>query len=233
MQENEKDPEVQPVAEPVAAKAVAPVEENTGNGAETTLEIIANIVLVCGIIASIICLFNIVWVQNPEYQYIDDKIFSPSGFVTTVMVLASSLISWSFMRVLANISVTLKAMNKKMKESASPIAGNPHLSCNGMDGDCGYVAAADRVIAPVVRAALHGGCAVVANGQQGIGCECVRRCGDHHCWRVSDGADVRIRRYGCEVRTIRKLVSSDARRPRWSAAAWRYPPASPRYPPAS
>ena len=109
-----------------------------------------------------------------------------------------------------------------------------------MDGDCGYVAAADRVIAPVVRAALHGCCAVVVNGQQGIGCECVRRCGDHHCWRVSDGADVRIGRYGCEFRTIRKLVSSDARRPRWSAAAWRYPPvlpgcppASPRYPPAS
>ena len=115
MQENEKDPEVQLVEEPVAAKAVAPVEENAGNGAETTLEIIANIVLVCGIIASIICLFNIVWVQNPEYHSIDDKIFSPSGFVITVMVLASSLISWSFMRVLANISVTLKAMNKKMK----------------------------------------------------------------------------------------------------------------------
>uniref|UniRef100_UPI004028BF46 hypothetical protein n=1 Tax=Prevotella sp. TaxID=59823 RepID=UPI004028BF46 len=115
MQENEKDPEVPPVAEPVAAKAVAPVEENTGKGAETPLEIFANIGLVGGILASIICLFNIVWVQNPEYQYIDDKIFSPSGFVTTVMVLASSLISWSFMRVLANISVTLKAMNKKMK----------------------------------------------------------------------------------------------------------------------
>lgn len=101
-----------------------------------------------------------------------------------------------------------------------------------MDGDCGYVAAADRVIAPVVRAALHGGCAVVVNGQQGIGCECVRRCGDHHCWRVSDGADVRIRRYGCEFRTIRKLVSSDTRRPRWSAAAWRCPPALPGRPPA-
>ena len=109
-----------------------------------------------------------------------------------------------------------------------------------MDGDCGYVAAADRVIAPVVRAALHGCCAVVVNGQQGIGCKPVRRLRDHHCWRVSDGADVRIGRYGCEFRTIRKLVSSDARRPRWSAAAWRYPPvlpgrppALPRYPPAS
>ena len=109
-----------------------------------------------------------------------------------------------------------------------------------MDGDCGYVAAADRVIAPIARAALHGCCAVVVNGQQGIGCEPVRRLRDHHCWRVSDGADVRIGRYGCEFRTIRKLVSSDARRPRWSAAAWRYPPvlpgrppALPRYPPAS
>ena len=102
-----------------------------------------------------------------------------------------------------------------------------------MDGDCGYVAAADRVIAPVVRAALHGDCAVVVSGQQGIGCECVQWCGDHHCWRVSDGADVRIGRNGCAFRPIRKLVSSDTRRPRWSAAAWRYPPASPRYPPAS
>ena len=101
-----------------------------------------------------------------------------------------------------------------------------------MDGDCGYVAAADRVIAPVVRAALHGCCAVVVNGQQGIGCECVRRCGDHHCWHVSDGADVRIGRYGCEFRPIRMLVSSDARRPRWSAAAWRCPPALPGRPPA-
>ena len=72
-----------------------------------------------------------------------------------------------------------------------------------MDGDCGYVAAADRVIAPVVRAALHGGCAVVVNGQQGIGCEPVRRRRDHHCWRVSDGADVRIGRYGSSYRPMR------------------------------
>ena len=78
-----------------------------------------------------------------------------------------------------------------------------------MDGDCGYVAAADRVIAPVVRAALHGDCAVVVNGQQDIGCEPVRRRRDHHCWRVSDGADVRIGRYGCTYRTVRMRVSSD------------------------
>ena len=80
-----------------------------------------------------------------------------------------------------------------------------------MDGDCGYVAAADRVIAPVVRAALHGCCAVVVNGQQGIGCEPVRRLRDHHCWRVSDGADVRIGRRGCTYRTVRMRVSDDTK----------------------
>ena len=115
MQENEKAPEVQPVAEAASANLETSGETKTDNSAETTLVVIANIVLVCGIIASVICFFSIVWVQNPEYHYIDDKIFSPSGFVTTVMVLASSLISWSFMRVLANISLSLKDINKRMK----------------------------------------------------------------------------------------------------------------------
>ncbi len=83
-----------------------------------------------------------------------------------------------------------------------------------MDGDCGYVAAADRVIAPVVRAALHGGCAVIVNGQQGIGCEPVRRLRDHHCWRVSDGADDVSDGTDAVSDDTRKLVSSDARHAR-------------------
>ena len=41
--------------------------------------------------------------------------FNPSGFATTIMILISSLVSWSFMKVLANISLTLKDINKKMK----------------------------------------------------------------------------------------------------------------------
>ena len=80
-----------------------------------TLIFIANVVLVCGIIASLICLFTIVWVRNPAYTYVIEYMFNSSGFATTIMILISSLVSWSFMKVLANISLTLKDINKKMK----------------------------------------------------------------------------------------------------------------------
>lgn len=93
----------------------APKEEPSNNGAENTLTTIANIVLVCGILASLICLFTIVWVKNPAYTYHDEYMFNPSGFATTVMILLSTLISWSFMKVLANISLTLKDINKKIR----------------------------------------------------------------------------------------------------------------------
>lgn len=94
----------------------APKEESYNNDAENTLTVIANIVLVCGIIASLICLFTIVWVRNPTYPYSKEYyMLNPSGCATTIMILISSLISWSFMKVLANISLTLKDIHKKMK----------------------------------------------------------------------------------------------------------------------
>lgn len=87
------------------------------NSAENTLTTIANIVLVCGIIATVICLFTVCFVEQikPGYTYLTEKAFNPAGFVTTIMVLFSSLISWSLMKVLANISITLKEINQKTK----------------------------------------------------------------------------------------------------------------------
>ena len=85
------------------------------NSAENTLKAIATIVLVCGIIAAIICLFTVAFIQDPEYHYTSKKIFNPAGFATTIMVLLSSLISWGFLKVLANISLTLKEINNKTK----------------------------------------------------------------------------------------------------------------------
>ena len=87
------------------------------NSAEDTLTIIANIVLVCGIIATFFCIFTICFVKGikPGHYYIEETQFNPIGVVTTLIVLFSSLISWSFMKVLANISLTLKEINKKMK----------------------------------------------------------------------------------------------------------------------
>ena len=85
------------------------------NSAENTLKVIATIVLVCGIIAAVICLFTVAFIQDPEFHYTSKKIFNPAGFATTIMVLLSSLISWGFLKVLANISLTLKEINHKTK----------------------------------------------------------------------------------------------------------------------
>ena len=86
------------------------------NSAEKTLEIIANITLGIGIIASVIMLFSICFIQNPEYHYHKELMFNPTGFSITCGTLLSSLAAWASMRVLANISMTLKAIKNKKEE---------------------------------------------------------------------------------------------------------------------
>ncbi len=88
---------------------------NISNGAENTLETIAVTVLILGILASIICLFTICFIQDPKYDYIESKIFNPSGFATTIAILLSSITTWGLLKVISNISKTLKEINKKMK----------------------------------------------------------------------------------------------------------------------
>lgn len=92
---------------------------NSRDKAEHTLIKVAKLVLIVGILATIFCLFTIVLVKNPEYYsgYSSEKyIFSPNGFITTIAILLSSVISWSFMTVVANISLTLKDINKTVNK---------------------------------------------------------------------------------------------------------------------
>mgnify|MGYP006873124739 CR=1 FL=1 len=86
------------------------------NSAENTLKTIAIITLVCGIVLTLILLFTICWIDNPAYHYHHEKIFNPSGFGITCGVLISSLISWAALNVFANISLTLKKINSKLKD---------------------------------------------------------------------------------------------------------------------
>ena len=106
------------------ALRAAPVEPTTEkkdeNSAEKTLATIADIILVVGIIVTVVCLFTLCFVEVPKSMYRTEKEFSPSGFATTIMVLFSSLISWSVMKVLSNISLTLKAINSKIKGEEKP-----------------------------------------------------------------------------------------------------------------
>ena len=94
-----------------------PQEKAIDNSAENTLSTIANIILVLGIISTLICAFTICFVTTlkPGYSYVTETTFNPVGFATTIAILLSSLASWSIMKVIANISLTIKEMNKKIK----------------------------------------------------------------------------------------------------------------------
>ncbi len=76
--------------------------------AEKTLKVIANIVLILGIISTLVCLFSIVVVDN-EYTYE----FNPLGFATTIGILLGALIIWASLRVFSDISISLKEINSK------------------------------------------------------------------------------------------------------------------------
>lgn len=78
--------------------------------AEKVLSVLSVIILVCGIIATLICAFTITTI---EARY--ETEFNPAGFGITVSILVGSLISWSIMKVLAHISITLKEIYKKLK----------------------------------------------------------------------------------------------------------------------
>ena len=116
MAENQENAFVSAVEEPKAPSA--PSQENGIDlSAEKTLNGIAVFTLIVGIIGALICLLTICWVEVPKagYTYLTEKVFSGSGFATTIGILIGSLATWALLKVIANISITLKEMNKKIK----------------------------------------------------------------------------------------------------------------------
>lgn len=113
MEENVSD--VLGIAEKPTPETKEAEAQKVDNSAENTLITIAYIVLGCGSVATIICMFTMVVIEDPAYHYDTKYMFNPAGFATTIMVLLSSLISWGIMTVLANISLTLKDIKGKMK----------------------------------------------------------------------------------------------------------------------
>ena len=83
-------------------------------GEEKTLKTIADIVLVVGIISSLILFFTITIINVPgAYSFETKTGFSASGLVNTLGVLFSSIAFWAFFRVISNISISLKELNRK------------------------------------------------------------------------------------------------------------------------
>lgn len=95
------------------------INKSGNDVAEYTLNTIAKVVLWVGIIGTIFCLFTLTTtkVVDPTYKYSIhyDTIFNPGGLAISIAVLISSIITWALLRVIANISKTLKEINSKLK----------------------------------------------------------------------------------------------------------------------
>ena len=94
-------------------------EPHLKTGAEKALYRLSNISLVLGIIMTIYCVFKLVFIKVPHYNYsgkLDTTTeFSLEGLVVTFFVLAYTIFVWATLRVQANISMTLKDINHKIK----------------------------------------------------------------------------------------------------------------------
>lgn len=86
---------------------------------ESKLNKLSNVVLWGGIVCTIFCLFTLTTTKtvDPTYHYSIhyDSTFNPMGLVISAGVLISSLVASVFLKVVANISETLKDINSKIK----------------------------------------------------------------------------------------------------------------------
>ncbi|MDE7118880.1 MAG: hypothetical protein K2O61_09630 [Bacteroidaceae bacterium] len=90
------------------------------NSCENALATIANIVLGVGIVGTLFCLVTLTTTKvidpttyHDSVRY--DTVFNPGGLAISVGVLFSTITTWALLRVIANISKTLKEINSKMK----------------------------------------------------------------------------------------------------------------------
>lgn len=81
--------------------------------AESTLTSIGGIILVLGIIATVILACTTL--QTKVYNgYYHDEQFNPMGLAITLGTFLSTLATWAVLRVIANISLRLKAIQETM-----------------------------------------------------------------------------------------------------------------------
>ena len=85
---------------------------------ENNLKIVANVILVVGIICSFIIFFALANVTIPASEYNSSQyIFNWSGFVMSLSILFSSIGMSYFFKVISNISISLKTTNQSRRDA--------------------------------------------------------------------------------------------------------------------
>lgn len=82
---------------------------------EKTLKIIATIVLIVGIIATLICLFTITKTETTTSWGSKESEFNMMGLLISILVGISSVTTWAILNVLSNISINLYKIKDSLK----------------------------------------------------------------------------------------------------------------------
>ena len=90
------------------------------NGAENIIIIVANLVLIFGILAAIGLAYQFGYKETVEYdrfmnEYTTRKEILPEGFILPLFIIIASFVQWAFIKVIANISLNIKDINNKLK----------------------------------------------------------------------------------------------------------------------
>lgn len=90
------------------------------NSAENIIIIVANLVLIFGILAAIILAYHTGYEETVEYdrfmnEYTTRKEIHPEGFILPFFIIIASFVQWAFIKVVANISLNIKDINNKLK----------------------------------------------------------------------------------------------------------------------
>ena len=94
--------------------------EQSIHPSENMINSVANFILAAGIIALIILLFTIVFVETPVMDYYTRTEFNPAGLATAIATLITSIIVYSVMKVIRIISIN----TRKTKEYLAEIYNN-------------------------------------------------------------------------------------------------------------
>ncbi len=93
------------------------VKINVDTDEEDTLRTISTFVLVIGICISIFSFVTLSFITveypNSEFSSLTEKkyVFNPSGFIVSICILIGSILLSSFLKVISNISISLKELN--------------------------------------------------------------------------------------------------------------------------
>ena len=97
-----------------------PIGNHRSNSAENIITIVANTILILGIITAAIWIYRFGYTETLKYnkysgEYDEIGKINLEALLISAIIFIASLVQWAFIKVIANISLNIKDINNKLK----------------------------------------------------------------------------------------------------------------------